>query len=221
MHQKLQLWLDILTTKWHIFVQNMVALIIKNSKDSKNGAKSYHRPLNHSFLRNPLKKLWYRYFNIGASKFFKMHLKFIFSISLFIWIWNYSWKLISLCTGLCLLCWIGSLSLRRTGGRRTWSCGRIPWRFRRARPGSGTGPGTSPHLASGQVFWKGWVMLQNSKWIILDAYWDIEDCLGVSKMFRLCFLSNSWAIYRMTQKNCENLLLTQIWNVPSSCLGRR
>ena len=111
MHQKLQLWLDILTTKWHIFVQNMVALIIKNSKDSKNGAKSYHRPLNHSFLRNPLKKLWYRYFNIGASKFFKMHLKFIFSISLFIWIWNYSWKLISLCTGLCgifaLVIWSG------------------------------------------------------------------------------------------------------------------
>ena len=79
MHQKLQLWLNILTTKWHIFVQNKVALIIKNSKVSKNGAKSYHSPLHHSFLRNPLKKLWHRYFNIGASKFFMMHLKFIFT----------------------------------------------------------------------------------------------------------------------------------------------
>ena len=69
-HQKLQLWLNILTTKWYIFVQNKVALIIKNSKDSKNGAKCYHRPLHHSFLSNPLKNLWHRYFNIGASKFF-------------------------------------------------------------------------------------------------------------------------------------------------------
>ena len=100
-HQKLQLWLNILTTKWYIFVQNKVALIIKNSKDSKNGAKCYHRPLHHSFLSNPLKKLWHRYFNIGASKFFEMYLKFIFSVSPFMWIWNQSWKLTSLCTGLC------------------------------------------------------------------------------------------------------------------------
>ena len=100
-HQKLQLWLNILTTKWYIFVQNKVALIIKSSKDSKNGAKCYHRPLHHSFLSNPLKKLWHRYFNIGASKFFEMYLKFIFSVSPFMWIWNQSWKLTSLCTGLC------------------------------------------------------------------------------------------------------------------------
>ena len=102
-HQKLQLWLNILTTKWYIFVQNKVALIIKNSKDSKNGAKCYHRPLHHSFLSNPLKNLWHRYFNIGASKFFDMYLKFIFSVSPFMWIWNQSWKLTSLCTGLCPL----------------------------------------------------------------------------------------------------------------------
>ena len=100
-HQKLQLWLNILTTKWYIFVQNKVALIIKNSKDSKNGAKCYHRPLHHSFLSNPLKNLWHRYFNIGASKFFDMYLKFIFSVSPFMWIWNQSWKLTSLCTELC------------------------------------------------------------------------------------------------------------------------
>ena len=54
-HQKLQLWLNILTTKWYIFVQNKVALIIKSSKDSKNGAKCNPRPLHHSFLSNPLK----------------------------------------------------------------------------------------------------------------------------------------------------------------------
>ena len=102
-HQKLQLWLNILTTKWYIFVQNKVALIIKSSKDSKNGAKCNHRPLHHSSLSNPLKKLWHRYFNIGASKFFEMYLKFIFSISPFMWIWNQSWKLTSLCTGLCVL----------------------------------------------------------------------------------------------------------------------
>ena len=101
-HQKLQLWLNILTTKWYIFVQNKVALIIKSSKDSKNGAKCNPRPLHHSFLSNPLKKLWHRYFNIGASKFFEIYLKFIFSVSPFMWIWNQSWKLISLCTGLCL-----------------------------------------------------------------------------------------------------------------------
>ena len=101
-HQKLQLWLNILTTKWYIFVQNKVALIIKSSKDSKKGAKCNHRPLHHSFLSNPLKKLWHRYFNIGASKFFDMYLKFIFSISPFMWIWNQSWKLTSLCTGLWL-----------------------------------------------------------------------------------------------------------------------
>ena len=100
MHQKLQLWLNILTTKWYIFVQNKVSLIIKNSKDSKNGAKCYHRPLHHSFLSNPLKNLWHRYFNIGASKFFDMYLKFIFSVSPFMWIWNQSWKLTSLCTEL-------------------------------------------------------------------------------------------------------------------------
>ena len=100
-HQKLQLWLNILTTKWYIFVQNKVALIIKSSKDSKNGAKCNHRPLHHSFLSNPLKKLWHRYFNIGASKFFEMYLKFIFSVSPFMWIWNQSWKLTSLCTELC------------------------------------------------------------------------------------------------------------------------
>ena len=58
-HQKLQLWLNILTTKWYIFVQNKVALIIKSSKDSKNGAKCNHRPLHHSFLSNPFKKLWH------------------------------------------------------------------------------------------------------------------------------------------------------------------
>ena len=31
-HQKLQLWLNILTTKWYIFVQNKVALIITRRK---------------------------------------------------------------------------------------------------------------------------------------------------------------------------------------------
>ena len=28
-------------------------------------------------------------------------------------------------------------------------------------------------------------------------------------------------VYRVTQKNCENLLLTQIWDVPPSCLDGR
>ena len=59
--------------------------------------------LTRGYPCSPLKKLWHKYFNIGTSKFFKMYLKFIFSVSPFMWIWNQSWKLTSLCTVLCLV----------------------------------------------------------------------------------------------------------------------
>ena len=38
-HQKLQLWRKILTSKRHFLVQKRVALLIKNSNDHKNGVK--------------------------------------------------------------------------------------------------------------------------------------------------------------------------------------
>ena len=88
--RKLKLWLNVETTKWHILTLNKVALFIKNSKDSKTGVKSYYRPLHCSFLANPLKDLFYRYFKIGAWKFYKMYLKLIFRISPFIWNENFS-----------------------------------------------------------------------------------------------------------------------------------
>ena len=92
-HQKLQLWLNILTAKWHFLVQTKVALLIKNSKDSKNGSKSYHIPLNNLVPGNPPKNMWYRYFKIGPWKFCKMYLKLILSMSPIMCNSNFSRKL--------------------------------------------------------------------------------------------------------------------------------
>ena len=55
--------------KMALFGPNYGSIAQKKSKDSKNGVKSYHSPLNRLVLGNPPKNMLYRYFKVGPWKF--------------------------------------------------------------------------------------------------------------------------------------------------------
>ena len=91
-HQKTQLSVNFLTTKWHILWSNKGAQFIKNSRDYKKGVKSCNRPLHLVFLWNPLKILWSRYFKKRTTDLLENQFKLIFSRSFITWNWRNSLK---------------------------------------------------------------------------------------------------------------------------------
>ena len=91
-HQKLKLWLKILNTKGHFWVSNKVALIIKNSKDHKNGVKSCCRPLHHILLQTLHKRSGLPYLTRGQQNFFKNKFLSTFAIFGVCWWRNLTWE---------------------------------------------------------------------------------------------------------------------------------